>query len=317
MAGGDSLLLFLLALAVSLMVAAVVWWRPSRQGRHGKSAPSPPCYPLLGHLHHMLRKPLHRSLAALAAAHGTGGGAAPLLSLRLGARRALLVSAYDAAEECQGAALSGRPRLLVAERLAYSCTTVFWASYGDHWRAQRRLLAVQMFSVSRIASLAADRHAEVAKLVGSLLQDDGSMVTLRPRLFEMVVGVALRMLTGEHPRRADVCSLQEISEETIAATGPPSIGDFFPGLRWVDRLRGVDGALARLAARRDAFVGGLIRDQQQRRDAGNAAEKKISVIDGLLSAQEADPEYYTDTIIKGILSTVSSTSNLVSNLLSS
>jgi hypothetical protein len=61
----------------------------------------------------------------------------------------------------------------------------------------------------------------------------------------------------------DVRRIQEIVEETFAVTGAPSLGDFFPALRWVDRLRGINAVLARLQSRRDAFVSGLVRDAEK------------------------------------------------------
>ncbi|OEL36233.1 hypothetical protein BAE44_0002746 [Dichanthelium oligosanthes] len=119
----------------------------------------------------------------------------------------------------------------------------------------------------------------------------------------------LRALTGAcGGRRGDAYRFQEIVEESFKALSTPNVSDIFPALRWVDRLRGVDAALARLQARRDALLASLINDQQRRkRDAAggrDAENNKAGAIDELLSLQEIDPQYYIDTIIKGIIITI-------------
>ncbi|WVZ49714.1 hypothetical protein U9M48_001046 [Paspalum notatum var. saurae] len=302
---GDALVLLVVGVVTvfTLVVLAAV---RSRRGRGG--APSPRSVPLLGHLH-LLGKPLHRSLAALAAAHGGGGGSlAPLLSLRLGARRALLVSTHDAAAECftaRDAALAGRPRLLAGDILGYGFTDILWAPYGDHWRGIRKFFTAELLSTSRLAARATDRRAEVAALVENLRRDsDGSAVALRPRLFEFVINVMLRALIGACVDARDARRFQEIIEETVRLIGTPCVGDLYPSLRWVDRLRGVDAALTRMQARRDALLVGLIDDHRRKRDRDAGvpdAGHEGAAIDELLSLQELDPKQYSDAIVKGIV----------------
>uniref|UniRef100_A0ACD6AN94 Uncharacterized protein n=1 Tax=Avena sativa TaxID=4498 RepID=A0ACD6AN94_AVESA len=110
----------------------------------------------------------------------------------------------------------------------------------------------------------------------------------------------LRAVTA-HGHAGDARVFQEFVEESFKTSGAPSVGDFFPALRWVDRLRGVEAAHARLQAWRDAFVGGIIDGHRRRRnDAGGCGDRK-SVVDELLALQKTDPEYYTDTILKGVV----------------
>ena len=139
------------------------------------------------------------------------------------------------------------------------------------------------------------------------------MVTRRPRLFEFVINVMLRALIGASLHGSDARRWQEIVEESVRLNAAPSVGDLYPALRWVDRLRGVDAALSRLQARRDALLVGLIEDHRRKGDAAGGVRdtdtgNKVA-LDELLSLQETHPAYYTDTVIKGIV--------MVSSLLSS
>ncbi|THU53220.1 hypothetical protein C4D60_Mb10t12130 [Musa balbisiana] len=318
MADDASSLTFLSSLLIPLLVLLLAslsrrWLKSARKN----PPPSPPSFPIIGHLHLIAKPPLHRALAAIAAARGH------VVLLRLGSRPVLLVSSAPAAEECfttHDLAFANRPRLLAAQILGYGCTTIAWSPYGPHWRNLRRISAVHLLSTGALRWSSDSRTGAVRSLAKALFLEGGDSGPAGPRRVEMksrffnlaydvMMGVVATAIEGES---ADMRQrFREVVEETFAVSGAVNVADFFPALRRLG-WRGHERKLASLQRRRDALIGELIERHRVRRRqscrnreasaaAGKGDEGRSTVIDVMLSLQESEPETYTDVIIKGLI----------------
>lgn len=281
--------------------------------------PSPPSRLVLGHLH-LLKKPIHRTLADLSRRYGPS-----VLLLRLGSRRALVVSSHSAAEECFTAndvVFANRPQLMASRLLSYGNATLATAPYGQFWRDLRRIAAVELFSGRRLQGSAAVRTQEVRSLVKRLfLAHPGGGATrkveLRQELLGMAFNVMMRMLSGKryYDQGPEVDAeearvFRETVQESFNLLGLSNMGDYLPWLQWLDSRR-VKKRMLALKQRRDALLQGVVDELRSRRanlgslvDGGEEEEEdgaRRAAVDILLSLQESDPHYYTDDVIKGFM----------------
>ncbi|XP_077225036.1 cytochrome P450 81Q32-like [Tasmannia lanceolata] len=276
----------------------------SRQENH---PPSPLQLPIIGHLH-LLKNPLHRSLANLSLQYG------PVLLLRFGSRPVLIISSPSAAEECftkNDIIFANRPSFTVLKHLTYNNTTLATAPYGPHWRNLRRITSVEIFSAARILISSAVRSEEIRSLTQHLFKYSNQInfrkIELKSRFAELTFNVMMQMITGKSYYGEKVVDLEgarefcEIIKEGFYLVGALNLGDFLPVLRWVD-LQGLQKRGVRLMKKRDAFLQGLVDERRRkRRCKGEEGESKKTMIDILLSLQESEPDYYTDEIIKGVI----------------
>lgn len=79
------------------------------------------------------------------------------------------------------------------------------------------------------------------------------------------------------------------------------LSDHVPILRWLD-FNGFKKMLEKVKRRRDGFLQGLINDHRDNRSRTACTRQRKTIVEALLSLQESDPEYYTDDILKGIIS---------------
>uniref|UniRef100_A0A0E0F796 Cytochrome P450 n=1 Tax=Oryza meridionalis TaxID=40149 RepID=A0A0E0F796_9ORYZ len=279
--------------------------------------PSPPALPIVGHLH-LLKKPLHRSLAALAARYGGGGGAG-LLLLRFGARPVVLVSSQAAADECftaHDAALADRPGLASRRLLTGGCPTIATAGHGARWRHLRRLATVHALCAHRLAATSPARDAEARAMAARLYSSSSSssaaaaaavVVGVKPAAYEFVASVIMSMVAGERMAEEDVLRFKAITEAGLAAAGAANRQDFLPFLRLLDFGR-ARRRLAGIAKERHDF-GQRIVDEYRRRHRRLAADDSSSsptppprrtVIGDLLRQQESSPESYADEVIRTV-----------------
>ena len=127
MANTTTLSFLFLSLATALFLLIFLCSLKSRK-RQRRLPPSPPSLPVIGHLH-LFKKPLHRALAALSAAHG------PVLLLRFGSRLVVHVTDPAVAEEClttHDVNFANRPQLPSARHLSNGYTTLGSSSYGPN-----------------------------------------------------------------------------------------------------------------------------------------------------------------------------------------
>ncbi|MCD9638721.1 hypothetical protein HAX54_022859 [Datura stramonium] len=251
--------------------------------------------PIISHLY-LLEPPLYRTLAKLSTKYG------PVFSLQFGTRLVTVVSSSSAAEECftkNDIVFANRPRLIIGKFIGYNYTTLVGSPYGDHWRNLRRLCALEIFSTNRLNNFQSIRQHEIKLLVHRVLQNSsGTPVELKSKLFQMSYNIIMRMVAGkryygEEADNEEANHFRELIEEVISYGGASNPADFMPSIfRWF--FRSTEKNLARLGKKMDALLQGLI--DEHRRD-----KSRNTMIDHLLSLQEAQPEYYTDQIIKGIM----------------
>ncbi|XP_022843744.1 cytochrome P450 81E8-like [Olea europaea var. sylvestris] len=266
--------------------------------KKGKLPPSPvPALPFIGHLH-LLKQPLHRTFHHLSEKLG------PIFSLRFGNRLVVVVSSSTAAEECftkNDIVLANRPHFLIGKYIGYNYTTLVGSSYGEHWRNLRRFSAVEIFSSSRLNVFQSIRQDEIKRQLQKLYQkshDHYAKVELKSMLSELSFNIIMRMVAGKRYFGEDEDNdegkhFRELIDEAFALGGASNPGDFLPLLRWID-YKGLQKKMIRVGRKMDSFLQGLI-DERRLKKSEN------TMIDHLLSLQDSLPEYYTDTIIKGII----------------
>ncbi|KAJ0975071.1 hypothetical protein J5N97_017036 [Dioscorea zingiberensis] len=278
-----------------------------RVRRPESSHPVPPTgprpIPILGHLH-LLKQQAHQTLATISGRHG------PVLLLRFGTRRVLLVSSPAAAEECftkRDIIFANRPHLLSGVHLGYNNTTLDGSNYGAHWRNLRRISAVEIFSPARISSFSSLRSVEVRNLLRDLFHSPGH-VSMRPKLTGLTFNITAMLLSGKRYSGDDEegVKFRKVIEEAFLLSGSSAMEDFLPFPWLVGLVSGMKRRMLSLGKEMDELFQSLV--DERRRECGSVKETKEEgkkpVIDVLLEMQEMEPEYYTDELIKGVVLTM-------------
>ncbi|XP_058186615.1 cytochrome P450 81Q32-like [Rhododendron vialii] len=288
-------------IAASVFLLLVAFKFLSQKIHHSRPniPPSPPSLPVIGHLH-LLHRPLHRTFHNLSETLG------PIFSLRFGTRLVVVISSSQGAEECftkNDIVLANRPHGTIGKYLDYKYTTVVSSPYGDHWRNLRRLMSLEIFSTNRLNAFLTIRRDEIRHLLRQLHQKssaDFAKVEMKSKLYGLTFNIIVRMIAGKRyygddlEDSAKAAEFRELVSKAFEYAGSWNAADYVPVLGWID-YKGFEKNLAKFHKRLDVIFQGLI--DERRRD-----ESKNTMIDHLLSLQESQPEYYTDTIIKGLIS---------------
>lgn len=120
-------------------------------------------------------------------------------------------------------------------------------------------------------------------------------VNMNSVFLDLVFNVIMKMLAGKKwpsDKTADLFSL-------ISFMG---ICDYVPVLRWIG-FRGLEKNLSNLQQKRDKLFRDLIDQTRKKEGEGGSCstEQRRTVIQALLSLQDAEPEFLTDETVKGII----------------
>lgn len=131
---------------------------------------------------------------------------------------------------------------------------------------------------------------------------------MKSAFFEFVFNAMMRMIAGKRYYGDDVGNsaeakmFQEIVAETSRLAAEKNLGDFLPFVQWFGSS-GIEKRFVQLHHKRDKFMQDLIYQQRDQvgSDESCFGEKKRTMIEILLSLHDAEPEYYTDEIIKSLM----------------
>ncbi|CAN6171688.1 unnamed protein product [Urochloa humidicola] len=275
------------------------------QDERRRAPPGPPKQlPVLGNLLQIGSRP-HRYFQAVARRYG------PVVEVRLGRVRAVVVSSPEAAKEvlrtndlhCCSRPDSPGPRML-----SYDFLDVAFSPYSDYWRQMRKLFIIELVSMRRVQSFAYARAAEVDRLVASLAgSPPGTTVDLSEKLYALSDGIVGTVAFGKMYGSAQFerSSFQRVMDDTLRVLGSFTFEDFFPAsrlARCADVLTGAAGRRRRIFSQIDRFFDSVIDKhlEPERLQAG-VQEDMVDALVKMWREQDDESVGLTRAHIKGIL----------------
>ncbi|XP_051141148.1 cytochrome P450 CYP82D47-like [Andrographis paniculata] len=290
-----------------------------RRSKSIAAAKSPPeaggAWPILGHLHVMSDGPYpklpHFTLGALAEKYG------PAFTIRLGARRALVVSDWEVAKELytkHDVAISSRPMVRANKHFGYDFVQFGVTPYGPYWREIRKLTKVELLSSRRIELMSHVRSSEFGHTMKELYrawQDSKDpsghlLVDMKQYIGELNLNIILSVLVGKRfygdTPEANHC--RRLMREVFYYSGLFVLADVLPYLGWLD-FSGLEKKMKNCGKEIEALVGEWVDDH--RRDPVNYSSKDFKPRDftdvmlSLVDKTDFKADYNVDTIIKSTI----------------
>ncbi|XP_020599078.1 cytochrome P450 71A1-like [Phalaenopsis equestris] len=246
--------------------------------------PSPSKLPFIGNLHQLGLLP-HRSLFELSKKYG------PLMLLHLGSIPTLVVSSPSSAQEIlrtHDLVFASRPSLKASRILLYNNNDMAFAPYGEYWRQIRKLCVTNLLSLKMIKSFSLVRMEEVSLMIEGISRKastNNGVVCMSEILNSLTCDVLCKSLFGSSVILEKRKLLCELIRKNVAFFQEASLEDYFPRLRWLDVLFGLEGRLRRHSEKWDALLGDLIQDHIRQLNEGQSTSS-TDFIDVMLQLQK-------------------------------
>ncbi|XP_010264712.1 PREDICTED: cytochrome P450 CYP82D47-like [Nelumbo nucifera] len=271
-------------------------------------------WPVIGHLPLLGGPELpHITLGAMADKYG------PAFTIRLGVRRALVVSDWEVAKECftiNDRALATRPSGVAMKHMGYNYAMFAFAPYGPYWREVRKIATLELLSNRRLEMLKHVRVSEVnmsvRELYGLWLKNknatgaDSVKVEMKRWFGDLTLNNVLRMVAGKRYfgataacGSAEAVRCQTVMRSFFRLVGQFVIADAIPFLGWLD-MQGHEKAMKRTAKELDSILEGWMEEHRKMRLSNDEANGEQDFMDVMLSILKDSKlsGYDADTINK-------------------
>ncbi|KAI7747464.1 hypothetical protein M8C21_030737 [Ambrosia artemisiifolia] len=280
------------------------------QEKSTKVAPEPSgAMPFVGHLH-LLRgqAPMARILGNMADRCG------PVYSLRLGSRRALVVSNWQVIKECfttNERNFATRPNMAVGKYMNYDNAGFGASPYGPYWREIRKLVVSELFTSQSVRKFNNVRISEVKNSINELAllsqkNGDRACVMNMQNWFEHITfNTIIRIIAGKrfsNTINEEDSHVKEAITKLVYLSGLFVVSDFFPNLEWLD-IGGHVKAMKQVAKDVDGVIGKWLNEHIEKRKECDDY-KEGDFMDMMLSSLPKDAEmfgYERETIIKATI----------------
>ncbi|CAM0877051.1 unnamed protein product [Alopecurus aequalis] len=291
-------LVFILLLVV--LISTVYAYSTTRPRR--RLPPSPPGWPVIGHLHLLTDMP-HHALAEMAKTMR-----APLLHLRLGSVPAVVISRPDlarAALTTHDTALASRPHLLSAELLLFGVgTDVTFSPAGPYHRMARGVVVSELLSARRVATYGSIRAQELRRLLAHLTKNTSpeTPVDLTSCLHNLASDVLCRAAFGSRFPHAKDDKLPAVLAEAEELLAGFTIGDFFPELEpFASTVTGLRRRMKSCHARLREVCQSIIDSHVSQRIPGDRDQDFVDVLLRIQKSSDLDVPLTDDNLMSIVL----------------